>query len=234
MDLPVSPAPDQGPGLPAGSADAEGSESGPPEAEPAPDPEPPPDDARAGRAAVRVALAGVLVAALVTLILLGLAWHGEVSTADAAARLDAVVASAARQQTVNFTAFDYRSFTAIEKTWEDNSVGVFHDELPTLISLAQLQLVPDQSVGVVNVLSVAVVAATQQDATVLVSADEVVHNKLGQSTDRLRLKLDLARQGNQWLLAGITYVPLVVPVTPASAGPTPNPTPASPSPSGTP
>lgn len=186
------------------------------------------------RTAVLGALAAFLVAAFVVLILLALTWHADVGASDAAQRLDSAVAAAARQQTVNFTAFDYRTFNTIEKTWEANSVGVFHDELPTLISLAQLQLVPDQSIGVVNVLSVAVVAATQQDATVLVSADEVVHNKLGSSTDRLRLKLDLARQGNRWLLAGITYIPLQAPVTQPSPAQSASPAPAGPTPTGSP
>lgn len=173
-----------------------------PDVEPAPDPEP------AGvRRAVVSAVAGIVVAALLTATALML-WGNH--TAGARQQRAAEYAAAARQSVVNLMAIDYNTAADSVQRVLDGSIGKFRDNFAETSEDFVKAMQEEQIVTTATVNDAAVESMTDDSAVVLVSATsqrEGAKAPKDQQQPRVwRVVLTLQRDGGQIKMSAVEFV----------------------------
>jgi Mce-associated membrane protein len=149
-------------------------------------------------------LGAVLVALLVTAGLLG--W--QLRDAQAAADRRAAIQRAATGHATDFLTVDHRRVRSDTANVLDGATGAFRRQYERSRSRLERLVRQNRSVSTGEVLAVGVVSSDTDSARAIVVADSDVQNtSTPQPQPRhYRLQLDLARQGERWLVSGLQFV----------------------------
>jgi len=158
----------------------------------------------------RLLLAAAVVLGLTTVglavaaVLVGLRMHHLQTVAD---RRQAAL-TAARQEAVNFTSYDYNTLDRDFGRVIDNASGGFKDEFTQQSKQLRDLITKGQATSQGSVLDAAVVSAGPGSAVVLAVVDDKVKNVNipDGATRHYRLRLALNRSGDRWLVTDLQFV----------------------------
>jgi Mce-associated membrane protein len=144
----------------------------------------------------------VLSLAGVTLAVVALA--GQDSRDDTRAEL----LRSGRQMVVDFTTYKYDTFQADSQRVLANATGPFKEEFSTTTAQLAATVVSNKATSAGEVLEAGVVSMDGDSAQVIVVADATVTNSALKNGQRrhYRIKLDMVREGDRWLTAGLDAV----------------------------
>ena len=166
-------------------------------------------DARSGRALTRprLLLAGLLLL-LSALIAADVLVGQRLAEARAEQAVRENVLQAARQQVVNFTTMDYRSFDQDAQRLLAASAGDLAEQYSAGLPQVKDLVTKNKTVSKGKVLEAGIVTVDPDSARVLVVADAEVSNVASkQPTPRhYRLQLDLVHRDGRWLTTDMQFV----------------------------
>jgi len=149
------------------------------------------------------ALSVLLLAALAGVVLSAVALSRQDSRADART----AVMQSARQTTLDFTTYKYESWDADAQRVLDGATGPFKEEFTEGAATLKEQVLTAKASSQGEVVEAAVQSMDTDSAQVLVVADAVVTNSASEGTRRhYRMKLELVREGDRWLVADLQAV----------------------------
>jgi Mce-associated membrane protein len=113
-----------------------------------------------------------------------------------------------RQLVVDFTTYNYETWQADTQRVLAGATGPFKQEYADTAGPLQAQVVANKATSAGEVLEAAVVSMDDDSAQVIVVADATVTNTALKSGQRrhYRIKLDMVREGDRWLAAGLDAV----------------------------
>ncbi len=149
-------------------------------------------------------LGGVLLALLVTATVLG--W--QLREAQAVEDRRTAVLQAASDHAETFLSVDYRHVERDTAAVLATAAGEFKKQYADSRSQLHRLVTQNKSVSTGEVLSAGVVSSDEDSARVIVVADSQVRNVSTPEAQprHYRLQLDLARQGQRWLVTGLQFV----------------------------
>ncbi len=154
--------------------------------------------------AMAVLLGLTTVGLAVAAVLVGLRMHHLQQVAD---RRQAAL-TAARQEAVNFTSYDYGALDRDFGRVIDNATGTFKDDFTKQSQQLRDLITKGQATSVGTVLDAAVVNAGPSNAVVLAVVDDKVKNVNipDGATRHYRLRIALNRTGARWLVSDLQFV----------------------------
>ncbi|MFC0628714.1 hypothetical protein [Kribbella deserti] len=150
------------------------------------------------------ALSLLLVVSLAGLVTAVVALRKQDTTSDT--RLS--VMQAARQTAHDFTTYKYDTWDADAQRVLDGSTGQFKQEFSAAAGSVKASVLTGKATSAGEVLEAAVQSLDPDSAQVLVVADAVVTNEAqgGAKRRHYRMKLEMVREGDRWLVADLQAV----------------------------
>lgn len=151
-----------------------------------------------------VALLGTLV--VLSLAALVLAWQLRQANAEEEARQDAL--RYAKQTAVNLTSISFQDLDNDIQQVIDSATGEFEEDFASRSDNLREVLTTNQVVSEGTVLEAALTRADEDTATALLVVDATVRNTENPDggVNTYRMKLELERQGDQWLTSMLEFV----------------------------
>jgi Mce-associated membrane protein len=156
------------------------------------------------RLVVAWGLSVLLVVTLAGLVVAAVALRQQKTRADTRS----AVMQSARQTTLDFTTYKYQTWDADAQRVLDGATGPFKEEFAGALASVKTEVVAGKATSTGEILEAAVQSMDVDSAQVLVVADAVVTNTAADTARRrhYRMKLELVREGDRWLVADLQAV----------------------------
>jgi Mce-associated membrane protein len=130
------------------------------------------------------------------------------STSSSTAAYDQVTAAASEQVTA-FLDIDHETVDEQLQEVLDGATGEFKEQFAAQVDSIKAQTEEQQSTAGATILKVGISTLTPESATVFVAANTDITSKATEGESRTvpwRIQLDLVKEGERWLTAGLQFV----------------------------